>query len=236
MQTYVGTSGFSYPAWKGSFYPKELKSEDFLRYYAERFSAVEINNTFYRMPKKDVLSRWPGQVSSDFSFTLKVSQRITHMKRLKDVASEVGYFFDVAATLGPHLGPVLVQLPPNVKQDVPRLVDFLALLPDGACAALEFRHDSWYDDEVYAALRARNAALCVSEMDGEEATPLVPTADWGYLRLRRAEYDEGALNGWLERVRAQGWSRAYVFFKHEDEARGPVFASRFSGLLTAQPG
>jgi uncharacterized protein YecE (DUF72 family) len=232
MQTFVGTSGYSYPAWKGSFYPKDMKSDGMLSYYAERFSAVEINNTFYRMPKKDMLEKWPAQVSPGFSFILKASQVITHMRRLKDVSSQVTYFLDTAAVLGPQLGPVLFQLHPTMKKDVARLTDFLAVVPEHTCAVLEFRHQSWFDDEVYDALRAHNAALCVSEMD-EEATPLVRTADWGYLRLRRGDYEDARLATWLDRIRSQGWDRAYVFFKHEDEARGPAFATRFIDLLNS---
>jgi uncharacterized protein YecE (DUF72 family) len=232
MQTFIGTSGFSYPAWKGSFYPKELKNDQMLRYYAERFSAVEINNTFYRMPKREMLEQWPPQVPASFTFVLKASQKITHMKRLKDVASEVAYFADTAAVLQSQLGPIFFQLHPTMKKDLPRLTDFLAVVPAHVRPVLEFRHESWFADDVYALLHERNAALCVSQSD-EGATPVVGTADWGYLRLRRSEYSDEDLAGWRATIASQKWERAYVFFKHEDEARGPVFATRYGQLLAA---
>jgi uncharacterized protein YecE (DUF72 family) len=226
MRVLAGTSGFSYKEWKGSFYPEDLHADRMLAYYAERLPAVEINNTFYRMPKPALLESWSAEVSPEFRFVLKASQRITHFKRLKDTVSEVEYFFGVASTLGQRLGPVLVQLPPNLKKDLPRLVAFLATLPAGARPAFEFRHASWFEDDVFAALRSKGAALCVAE-DEELATPLVATADWGYLRLRRQDYDDAAVAAWAEKVRGQAWSEAYVFFKHEDAGAGPRLASQF---------
>jgi uncharacterized protein YecE (DUF72 family) len=230
MDTFVGTSGFSYPAWKGSFYPKEIKTDQMLRYYAERFTGVEINNTFYRMPKRDMLAAWPSQVPDTFRFVLKASQKITHMRRLKDVSNEVAYFIETASVLGPQLGPILFQLHPTMKKDLARLIEFLDLVPSHVRVALEFRHQSWYEQDVYDALSVHNAALCVSETD-EEASPAVRTSDWGYLRLRRSDYDDPALSRWNEQIERQGWQRAYVFFKHEDEARGPVFATRYIELF-----
>src|SRR5690349_9723332 len=191
MDVRVGTSGYSYPPWKGSFYPEDLPNARMLRYYAERLPTVEINNTFYRMPTSKMLTQWAAQVPPGFRFALKASQRITHQKRLKDAGEPVEYFFRTAAELGELRGPTLVQLPPNLKKDLPRLDAFLALLPPDARAAFEFRHDSWFCDEVWEALRARGAALCVAESD-ELATPLVATADFGYFRLRRAAYDGAA--------------------------------------------
>ena len=223
MRVLAGTSGFSYKEWKGSFYPEDLPAEDMLRFYASKFPAVEINNTFYRMPKPALLSGWAEQVPEDFRFVLKASQRITHFKRLKEAASEVEYFFDVAKTLGPRLGPALFQLPPNLKKDLPRLESFLAALPAGVRAALEFRHASWFEDDVFAALSARGAALCIAE-DEELATPPVATAPWGYLRLRRQDYGEAEVAAWTDRIRAQAWDEAYVFFKHEDADTGPKLA------------
>lgn len=229
-RTIVGTSGFSYAEWRGSFYPAKLPAAQMLQYYAERFATVEINNTFYRMPKVEMLEKWPSQVPPAFTFVLKASQRITHMKRLKDAQSEVDYFVKNASTLGDHLGPVLFQLPPFLRKDVPRLADFLAALPDAVRPAFEFRHDSWYDDAVYTTLRDHGVALCVSDTE-EESTPLVATTDWGYLRLRRCDYTEADLLTWKGRILGQGWGDAFVFFKHEDEATGPKLAADFVALM-----
>jgi len=225
MRVLAGTSGFSYKEWKGSFYPEDLPAEEMLSFYAARLPAVEINNTFYRMPKPALLASWADQVSPQFRFVLKASQRITHHKRLKEAGSEVAYFFQTAATLGERLGPALFQLPPNLKKDLPRLEAFLAVLPEGARAAFEFRHASWFEDDVFEALRARGAALCIAE-DEDLATPLVATSRWGYLRLRRQDYDDAAVAAWAEKVRAQAWDEAYVFFKHEDAGSGPRLAAK----------
>jgi uncharacterized protein YecE (DUF72 family) len=229
MRVLAGTSGFSYKEWKGSFYPEDLPAEQMLSFYAARLPAVEINNTFYRMPKPALLASWAEQVSPQFRFVLKASQRITHHKRLKEAGSEVAYFFQTAATLGERLGPALFQLPPNLKKDLPRLEAFLAVLPEGARAAFEFRHASWFEDDVFEALRARGAALCIAE-DEDLATPLVATSRWGYLRLRRQDYDDAAVAAWAEKVRAQAWDEAYVFFKHEDAGSGPRLAAEFLRL------
>lgn len=229
MRVRAGTSGWSYKEWKGPFYPEKLPNDDMLRFYAERFSSVEVNNTFYRMPKGDVIAAWAEQVPADFRFVLKASQRITHFGRLKDVAEPVEYLAKAAARLGDKQGPFLLQLPPNMKKDVPRLRDFLALLPPRACA-LEFRHPTWFDDEVYETLRARGAAFVVADTGEEGDPPFVATADWGYLRLRREAYDDAALASWHERMRSTTWSEAYVFFKHEDAGTGPKLAARFLSL------
>ncbi len=234
MRVAVGTSGYAYKEWKGSFYPAELRPDGFLAFYASRLSTVEINNTFYRMPTEKLLLQWAAQVPESFTFVLKASQAMTHRKRLKDCAEEVGYFLRTANVLGPRLGPTLFQLPPNLRKDLPRLREFLALVPMTWRAAFEFRHASWFDEEVYAALRERNAALVAADTDPEErelAVPLVPTADWGYLRLRRKDYDEAALRAWAARVRAAPWTDACVFFKHEDEGAGPRLAAAFRTLM-----
>jgi uncharacterized protein YecE (DUF72 family) len=230
MRVRAGTSGFSYKEWKGSFYPEDLPASRMLAFYAERLTAVEINNTFYRMPKPALLEGWSAEVSPEFRFVLKASQRITHFKRLKEAGDEVAYFFRVAATLGERLGPALFQLPPNLKKDLPRLEAFLETLPAGARAAFEFRHASWFEDDVFAALRSRGAALCLAE-DEELATPVVATADWGYLRLRRQDYKDADVSAWAARVREQAWSEAYVFFKHEDAGSGPRLAAQFLELF-----
>ena len=229
MRVLAGTSGFSYKEWKGSFYPEDLPADQMLRHYAGQLPAVEINNTFYRMPKASLLAQWAEQVPDGFRFVLKASQQITHRLRLKDAAQPVSYFFDVASTLGDRLGPALFQLPPNLKKDLPRLKDFLALLPPASRCAFEFRHESWFDEEIFAALAERSAALCVAE-DEDLATPLRATAGWGYLRLRRQDYDEAALAGWAKKVSAEEWDEAYVFFKHEDGGAGPKLARRFLEL------
>jgi uncharacterized protein YecE (DUF72 family) len=229
MEMLAGTSGYSYKEWLGSFYPDKLPAKEMLRYYAGHFPTVEINNTFYRMPAESMLAGWVNEVPASFRFTLKAPQRITHQKRLREAEQEVAEFLRRAAALGDQLGMVLFQLPPFLRKDLPRLRDFLALLPSDRRAAFEFRHESWHDDEVYAALRERGAALCVADTD-EGDTPFVCTADSGYLRLRRTHYDDKDLSAWAERVAGQPLQRAYVYFKHEDEALGTRFARRFSEL------
>jgi uncharacterized protein YecE (DUF72 family) len=230
MKLRVGTSGWSYKEWKGHFYPEKLAAKDMLRFYAGRFGTVEVNNTFYRMPKAEVLAGWAGEVPDDFSFVLKASKRITHDKRLNDVADSVDYLLGTAAALGAKRGPTLVQLPPNFKKDLPRLQAFLALLHTPERAAFEFRHPSWFDDDVYAALREHGHAWCVADTGEEGDPPFVATADWGYLRLRRVAYTEEDLVAFADRVKSQAWGEAYVFFKHEDEATGPRLAARFIEL------
>ncbi len=226
MRVYVGTSGWSYKEWKGSFYPEKLPAKDMLRFYGERFDTVEVNNTFYRMPKEDVIAGWTNDVPAHFKLVLKASQRITHIKRLKDVADSVDYFLKAAAALGEKRGPFLVQLPPNMKKDVQRLQDFLALMP-ARTVALECRHTSWFDDEVYAALRERQAAWCIADTGEEGDPPFVSTADWSYLRLRKVEYSDAEVDAWADKVKAQPWQEAYVFFKHEDAGTGPKLAAQF---------
>ncbi len=198
-----------------------------LAYYAERLPAVEINNTFYRMPQRSVLEGWAAQVPPEFRFVLKASRRITHFKRLENTAEDTGYLFDLATALGERLGGVLFQVPPTLKKDAERLTAFLATLPQGPRTAIEFRHDSWYDDEVFDLLRRRDVALVVADTDDGETAPLVRTGSWGYVRLRRTEYPDGALATWRKRVEGMGWDEAYVFFKHEDDCAGPEMAKRF---------
>ena len=232
MRVLTGTSGYSYKEWKGSFYPEDLPAEEMLRYYASKLSAVEINNTFYRMPRSDVLARWAEQVADGFRFALKASQQITHRKRLRDAADPVAYFFKVAATLGDRMGPVLFQLPPNLKKDLARLAEFLAVLPPASRCAFEFRHESWFEEDVFEALRSRGSALCVAE-DEDLATPWVATAGWGYLRLRRQDYGEEDLRDRAGRLLAQPWSEAYVFFKHEEGGTGPKLAEGLTRIISS---
>lgn len=230
MKVHVGTSGYSYKEWKGTFYPEKLPAREMLRYYGERFGTVEINNTFYRMPSEKVLADWFQQVPDHFAFVLKASRRITHFKRLNDTSEELSYFLRTASVLRHKLGPTLFQLPPNFKKDLPRLEEFLASLPKGWRAAFEFREPSWFDDAVYDALRAREAALVMAETD-EGATPLIATAPWGYLRLRRETYSEPELAAWSECIVEPGWDDVFVFFKHEEEGTGPEQARQFMDLL-----
>jgi uncharacterized protein YecE (DUF72 family) len=224
------TSGYSYKEWKGSFYPEDLPAKQMLRYYGERFRTVEINNTFYRMPAESVLKNWAKEVPAGFQFVLKASQRITHQHRLKDADDSVAYLLKVSAALEDRLGPLLFQLPPFLKKDVPRLRAFLALLPKERRAAFEFRHASWFDDETFDALRGHGAVLCIAEAEGDLEVPFVSTADWGYLRLRRPDYGDNELRAWVKKVQDQPWQDAFVFFKHEDEGKGPKLAARFVEL------
>jgi uncharacterized protein YecE (DUF72 family) len=230
MRLYAGTSGFSYDEWKGAFYPADLPAKQRLAYYATRLTTVEINNTFYRTPAASVVAGWRAQVTDDFRFVLKASQRLTHQKRLKDCAADLGHALDSYRAMEERLGPVLFQLPPNFRQDLARLEAFLTLLPDDLQAAFEFRNDTWFVEETYALLRAHNAALVVSDVDERPEPPLVPTADWGYFRLRRAAYAPETLATWLARARAQPWKESFVFFKHEDAGTGPKLAGEFLAL------
>jgi uncharacterized protein YecE (DUF72 family) len=225
----AGTSGFSYKEWKGSFYPEKMKEADMLPYYAERFDTVELNNTFYRLPNESTLQQWAARVPEGFRFSLKASRIITHIRRLKDVAEPVAYLYSVTESLGAARGPVLFGLPPNMKQDMDRLRAFLDLVPPGVRTAIEFRHESWHDDVVFDALRERGVALCIAQT-AEEETPFVATAGWGYVRLRREAYDTAELKQWRERIAAQKWDEAFVYFKHEDAGVGPRLAREFLDL------
>ena len=229
----TGTSGFAYKEWKGSFYPEELPASAMLGYYAERLAAVEINNTFYRMPKATVLESWAEQVPDGFTFVLKAPRHITHIKRLKEADQPLAFLMENARSLGPALGPILVQLPPNLKRDDDRLAAFLALLPVDARFAFEFRNATWFDEAIYDMLRAYGAALCIADTD-ESTDPFVTTAHWGYLRLRRTAYDEPDLLEWAARLSRAPWEEAFVFFKHEDAGTGPRLAARFAEIVGAK--
>jgi uncharacterized protein YecE (DUF72 family) len=231
MNFYVGTSGYSYPEWKGRFYPAKMPAKQMLSFYATRFRTVEINNTFYRPPVASVLEAWAAQVPAEFRFVLKAPQEITHVRRLADVGESVSSLLETAGALKERLGPLLFQLPPNFKKDVPRLCAFLALLPPGCRVAMEFRHPSWFDDQVFGLLRDHQTALCVADAADDLEVPFVATADWGYLRLRRPEYDGAALRTWAARITAQAWQDCFVFFKHEDAGKGPQMASRLLEVL-----
>lgn len=231
MQIFTGTSGFSYPAWRGSFYPEKMPTTRMLEHYAGQLGTVEINNTFYRMPRPEILTGWATLTPPGFRFAPKAPQQITHRQRLVGSADSAAFFWKTVGVLGERLGPALFQLPPNMKKDLPRLTDFLALLPAGARAAFEFRHESWFDDAVYAALADRGAALCIAEAE-DLKTPSIPTTGWGYLRLRRMDYDDAAVAVWTAWLREQQgkWSEAYVYFKHEDAGRGPQLAALLNRL------
>jgi uncharacterized protein YecE (DUF72 family) len=227
---FVGTSGYSYKEWKGSFYPEKIPAKDMLRFYSERLSTVEINATFYRMPQPTMLETWKEQVPSTFRFSLKAPQRITHFKRLKGTEEETKYFLETVSLLAGNLGVVLFQLPPNFKKDLPRLQAFVNQLPQEPRAAFEFRHPTWFDDDVLEVLRSRNHALCISDTDDLPTTHIDKTADWGYLRLRRVNYSEENLAEWVKRIRDQNWSETFLFFKHEDAGTGPKLAAQFLKL------
>ena len=230
MQWLAGTSGYSYKEWKGAFYPEDIAAGDMLAYYASKLPAVEINNTFYRMPRRSVLAIWRDSVPADFRFSIKASRRITHQSRLKDCEEAVDYLATGLETLEHKLGCVLFQLPPYLRKDDERLDAFLSIWPKAFPVAMEFRHDTWFDDETAEILKRHDAAICVSE-DGELPMPgFVATTDWVYLRLRKPDYDDAALGSWVGRAAASGASRGFAFFKHEDEGAGPKLASRFLDL------
>jgi uncharacterized protein YecE (DUF72 family) len=233
MRAYVGTSGFSYPAWKGSFYPERIKPADMLTHYALHLPAVEINNTFYRMPRPSLLEGWRTKVPDSFRFVLKAPRRITHLSGLSTEALDaVRYLWETATVLGPCLGPFLFQLPPHFAKDLDRLRAFVSALPSGMRVALEVRHRSWLDDDVYGVLRDQGVALVHADMDdADRSTPLLPTADFGYLRLRAKRYDDAALQGFAHRMANQPWREVYAFFKHEDQGEGPRLAKRLLALF-----
>ena len=216
MRLLAGTSGYAFKEWKGVFYPPELSDDGWLGYYAGKFPTVEINNTFYRLPKQDVLRDWASRVPEQFTFAIKASQRITHFARLKpECADALDFLLRNTSVLGERLGPTLFQLPPNMQKDLPRLRGFLGLLPPGRRFTIEFRHESWFDEDVLTALREHDVALCVGEQE-DFACPVHATASWGYLRLHRLDYDPASLGKWAAGVGAQEWSDAYVYFKHDE--------------------
>jgi uncharacterized protein YecE (DUF72 family) len=232
MHLRVGTSGYNFPEWKGSFYPPKLPSAKWLEYYATQLGTVEINYTFYRMPSAKTVEGWDAATPAGFTFVLKAPQRITHIARLKNVDEPLRFFLETARRLGPKLGPILFQLPPNFKKDVELLGDLVTQFPADLRCAWEFRHASWFGSDVYEVLRTGNAALCVADT-AEGTTPLESTADFGYVRLRDEGYAKRALEDWVEKVRGLGaaWTDAYVFFKHEEKGEGPKLAAKFAALF-----
>jgi len=232
----VGTSGWAFKEWKGAFYPDDLHDDGMLGFYSGRFPTVEINNTFYRLPRETVLRDWAAQVPEQFTFALKASQRITHFARLKPPAGDlVAYLLRTTSVLGGKLGPILFQLPPNFEKNLDRLKSFLEILPNDQRFTIEFRHESWFDDDVMNVLRERDVALCVGQQE-EFSSPFVSTASWGYLRLHRFDYDATTLAEWRNRVAAQQWTDAYVFFKHDHTAgSGPPAVDGFLRAGDRQP-
>ena len=232
---WAGASGYAFNEWKGSFYPEKIQSEAMLAWYAERLPSVEINNTFYRMPKTEVLANWAQATPEAFRFSIKASKRITHDARLAaDAAADsVAYLYKNLAVLGAKRGPVLFQLPPFLKKDTARLQDFLRLLPEGHRAAFEFRHDSWFDDDVYVLLKTAGAALCLSEREDSLPPPLVETASWGYVRLRLETYSDADLAAWAERLAATQWQEVHAYFMHEPTA--PGYAAALLALAGSAP-
>lgn len=232
MAVYTGTSGWSYKEWKGAFYPDDLADGDMLSYYADRLGSVEVNNTFYRMPRREVLEGWAEQVPEGFRFVLKASRRITHQAKLGDDAGDaLDYLVGNARVLGDRLGAFLFQTPPWLKQDTGLLEAFVARIPEGVQAAFEFRSTSWFDDATYRVLADAGQALVIAHTgDADKDPPLVRTADWGYARLRQPAYTDDELAEWAGRLTEQGWSDLFVFFKHEDDAAGPAAADRFAAL------
>ncbi len=231
MEIYAGTSGYGYKEWKGKFYPEKIPPKEMLRFYSERLSAVEINNTFYHMPHEGVLASWAEQVPHDFVFALKAPQVITHLKRLRNVGEETGYLFRTLSVLGGKLGPVLFQFPKSFRADQPALKDFLGLIPVNMSCAFEFRNPSWLDVGILGLLRERGYSLCTADTDENPANEIISTAPWGYLRLRRSGYTDADLSQWTKRILSQKWKRAFVFFKHEDKAKGPETAMRFREFI-----
>jgi uncharacterized protein YecE (DUF72 family) len=228
---FVGTSGYNYPEWRGTFYPEKFSTDKMLAYYAERFPTVEINYTFYRMPTEKLLAGWAAGTPESFSFTLKAPRRITHDAKLQRCEELLEVFCRTARTLGPKLATLLFQLPPTLKKDVPVLRAFLELLPEGTRAALEFRHASWFDAEVFDALRSRNIALCVADSEKLHA-PVEITADYAYFRLRDEGYQQADIERWAGTIRAlTGVGDVFVYFKHEEQGLGPDFARRLMDAL-----
>lgn len=230
---WVGTSGFQYAEWKGKFYPKELSAGKMLAFYAERFSTTEINYTFRRLPSTDAISNWAAGTPGTFRFSFKAPQQITHFARLVDCSETLERFVRTLMPMKRKLGPVLFQLPPNFKKDASRLQKFLETLVHefkGFKGAFEFRHESWFDDQVFTLLRRHKVALCIAESE-EFVTPTVATAAFGYLRLRREDYTSTQLRKWAKFVQGQKWRETFVYFKHEERAVGPKFAAQFGKLL-----
>ena len=230
MNLYVGTSGYSYKEWKGKFYPANLAAKEMLPYYAAKLPAVELNNTFYRLPQPGMIETWKAQVPENFRFSVKASQGITHFRRLKDAADATKRMLDIFSGLDDRLAAVIYRMPEDFEKDLKRLASFLKHLPPNPPAVFDFRHPSWFDDDVRQLLRDDNRALCISDTDELPVSRIDKTADWGYVRLRRVNYSAADLRDWISRLKDQDWKTAFVFFKHEDEGNGPRLAAEFISL------
>ena len=227
MTPLVGTSGFQYTAWRGTFYPEKLPPAKMLQFYAERFFTTEINYTFYRIPNNKTMGGWDSATPENFRFGLEAPQKVTHISKLRNCEEYMGIFQRVISGLGSKLGPVLFQLPPTLKKDAALLNDFLGTLSDETRAAFEFRHVSWLDDEIFGILKDHRAALCIAETS-DLTIPTVATTDFGYLRLRREDYQQEDIVRWARFLEAQAslWTHAFVYFKHEDSGTGPRLANQ----------
>lgn len=231
MKIHAGTSGFGHKEWKGKFYPEKISAKDMLRFYSTRLNTVEINNTFYHMPKESVLASWAEQVPENFVFALKAPQVITHIKQLRNVFEETEYLFKSLSVLDRKLGPILFQFPKSFRANVSALKDFLPLIPLNIACAFDFRSPTWLAGGTPELLREKGCSWCIEDTDENPVQEVISTASWGYLRLRRSDYTDADLSQWAERVLSQKWERAFVFFKHEDEAKGPELAMRFQELI-----
>jgi len=226
---FAGTSGFDKP-WKGTFYPEDIKKPDMLAFYSARLPSVEINNTFYRLPKPEVLESWFEQTPDAFQFAIKASRRITHIKRLNDVEEATAYLMETTETLKQKLGPILFQLPPNAKKNTERLKTFLGTLPADRRVTFEFRHPTWFEPDALDALRDHGAALCIADTDDDLTVPLEATTDWGYLRLRKETYSDNDLKKWVAQIKSQPWGDTYVYCKGEEAGHGPRWAGQLMAL------
>jgi uncharacterized protein YecE (DUF72 family) len=230
----IGCSGWNYADWRGRVYPKGCPTSRWLEHYATLFDTVEVNSTFYRLARRDAVARWVEQVPDGFIFSVKGSRYLTHMKRLTEMERGVERFYERIEPLAesPHMGPVLWQLPGNFQRDDERLANAIDALPAGR-HTFEFRHSSWFTDDVYALLRERNVALAIGDDPTRPFQTDVVTADWGYLRLRDEGYQEGDLQRWADRIKqlGAGWKDGFVFFKHEESGIGPVLAKQFAELF-----
>jgi uncharacterized protein YecE (DUF72 family) len=234
MKIHVGTSGFAHKEWKGKFYPEKISPKDMLRFYAGRLNTVEINNTFYHMPKESVLLSWAAQVPDDFVIALKAPQVITHIRQLRNVFEETEYLFKTLSVLGRKLGPVLFQFPKSFRANAPALEDFLPLIPADTACAFDFRSPTWLEGGGPDLLRKKGCSWCIEDTDEKPVQEIISTANWGYLRLRRSDYTDAGLSEWVERVLSQKWEKAFVYFKHEDEAKGAELAMRFQELVDSK--
>jgi len=238
----AGTSGWQYRDWRGAFYPPDVPQRRWLEYYAEQFATVENNGTFYRLPPRETFASWRGRVPSDFVMTVKASRYLTHVRRLRDPAGPARRLLEAAAGLGDRLGPVLLQLPPDLRAVPERLAECLRQFPPSVRVAVEPRHESWWTDEVRDVLTAANAALCWADRSGSAVTPLWRTADWGYLRLHEGDgapwpsYREATLGAWAERIAATWDGDIYVYFNNDQNAAAPRDAARLAAAASRRRG